>query len=449
LLVEGIVSAFRLPVSEREVSCTLLTRAGSVSARLKVEPEIYDPVGGAGLRGGRRAYAEIMRSLVRRPDLRKRARKALSECREAYGKPAMPMVGDLARAADNIMRAFISGAPMIVRFHGDGDGVAGAIALYRALNAIVASGLSPERQVSWQVNRDVAYTKEAFYSDRLLFSSFRSAERPLLVIIDFGTHMDSNDAIAMAEKDCNVVWIDHHTLPELFNPGRRSIYINPFNYGSDSRLSAGLVASLIARIIGAECTDLMEAALVSDHSACADYSNAQARKAALVLDYMITRRDPDSSSMRKIDSVVREKARLEEAYAKVGARLDAAIAAGEGAAKRYRTADGVDVYVIDFKKVKDGDYPPPGRFSSEMQYRLETSTGRPAITAVYYGNYISVRVSKAISARVGLIGIIGRMAEETAGEIGGGGHMEAASIKAGGRDISEVMRMLLRFLNAF
>jgi RecJ-like exonuclease len=389
-----------------------------------------------------------MKSLVVRSGLRKRAKKVIAGCRQEYGKPVLPMLGDLVLAAETVMRAFISGAPMIVRFHGDGDGVAGAMALYRALNGVVASGLSSERQVSWQLNKDVVYSREAFYSDRLLFASFRSAEKPLLVIIDFGTHIDSNDAIAMAEKSCDVVWIDHHTLPEAFDPGKRSIYINPFNYGSDSRLSAGLTASVIGEIIGADCADLMEAALISDHSACADYANLKARKAALVIDYMITRRDSDASSLRKIEAVVGDRQKLEETYAKVGGMLDEAIGIGAKVARKYRTAAGIEIYVVDFRKVKDGDYPPPGRFASELQYHIESLTGKPAITAVYYSSYISVRVSKSVSKSVGLIGIIEKIKEDTLGAVGGGGHMEAASLKAGSHDTQNVLRMLLDKLGA-
>jgi RecJ-like exonuclease len=380
------------------------------------------------------------------PALRKRARAVIAGSREAYARPAKPMANDIAKAAAVVLKSFISGAPMVVRFHGDGDGVAGAIALYRALNGVVESGICMERQVSWQVNKDVVYSKEAFYNDKLLFASYKSVERPLLVIIDFGTHIDSNDSIAMAEKTCEVVWIDHHTLPEGFDPGKRSIYINPFNFGSDSRLSAGLVASLMAQTIGAECRDLMEAALVSDHSACADYTNPQARKGALVVDYLITRRDSDSSSLRKIDSIMGDRSKLEEAYSKVGGMLEEAIAIGTQVMKKYRTSEGVSVYVIDFRKVKQGDYPPSGRFCSEMQYSLENSTGKPAITAVYYTNYISIRVSKSISDKVGLIGIIGSLTEETSGAISGGGHREAASIKAGSYSITEALNMFLEKL---
>jgi RecJ-like exonuclease len=434
-----------VPTSEKVVSCTLLSDRGSVSAKLKHEPELFEMVGGAEPQesGGREAYGKLIGSLVKRTELRKRMKRVISDSRESYGAPAAPMAGDLAKAAEVIMRSFISGAPIMVRFHCDGDGVAGAVALYRALDNVVKSGLSGERQVSWQPNKEVFYTKEAFYSDRLLFSSYRSAERPLLVIIDFGTHIDSNEPIALAEKLCEVVWIDHHTLPEGFDSGKRSVYINPFRYGSDSRLSAGLVASLISQAIGAECRDLMEAALISDHSACADYGNVQARKAALVLDYMITRRDSDSSSLRKIDALISDRTRLEEAYSKIGGMMEEAVSAGSTVMKRYKTSEGIGVYVIDFRKVKSGDYPAPGRFSSEMQYHLEETTGKPAITAVYFGNYISVRVSKSISGKVDLIGIIARIGEESAGVVTGGGHREAASIKSGSLDTIKVVGMLL------
>ncbi len=429
--------------------CTLVSEKGSAAAKLKTEPRIYESVGAEHtMAEGKKAYAKFMSSLVSKAGLRKRAKKVVMECRKEYGKPALPMAADLAMAAERIMRAFISGAPMIVRFHGDGDGAAGAMALQRAVNGLVAAGLCPERQVSWQLNRDVAYSREAFYSDRLLFASFRSAERPLLVIIDFGTNIESNDAIGMTEGYCDVVMIDHHTLPQAFNPGKDSIYINPFNHGSDSRLTAGLTASLVGQIIGMDCSDLMEAALISDHSACADYRNMPAKKAALVIDYMITRRESDSSSLRKIDSLVRDHRRLEESYAKISGIMDGAIGKGANLASRYRTSDDIDIYVIDFGKVRDGDYPPMGRFASEMQYHLEILTGRPTITAVYYGSYISVRVSKSVSAKVGLIGIIEKMGEESAGAVGGGGHMEAASIKAGRHEISGVLQTLLDKLGA-
>lgn len=389
-----------------------------------------------------------MSALVKGAYLRRRAKTVIGGYRPAYGKPVAPMASMIAKAAGIAMRAYISGAPIIVRFHGDGDGAAGAISLYRAFGTLVAAGVATSRQVSWQLNRDVVYTKEAFYSDRLLFASYRSVERPLLILIDFGTHIDSNEAIRMAEKMCEVVWIDHHTLPEGFEPGSKCVYINPFMHGSDSRLTAGLVASIMAETIGAECKDVMEAALISDHSACADYDNKNAKMMGLVVDYLITRRDSDSSSLRRINDIITDGHKLEELYHDVGGMMHDAIITGEKVMKQYRTSDGVGVFVIDFRKVKAGDYPPSGRFCSEMQYYLEGKRGGPAITVTYYTSYISVRVSKTISEKVGLIGIIGKLSEDSSGQISGGGHKEAASIKAGGHTVSEVVKIFLDALGA-
>ncbi|HIH49846.1 TPA: hypothetical protein HA291_00090, partial [Candidatus Micrarchaeota archaeon] len=84
-----------------------------------------------------------------------------------------------------------------------------------------------------------------------------------------------------------------------------------------------------------------------------------------------------------------------------------------------------------------------GRYSSKLQNHLETENNGNTITIVHYGNYISMRISKDLSGSVNLLEIIERLKVATNGELSGGGHQQAASIKTTSEHMNDTMRMLL------
>lgn len=391
--------------------------------------------------GGREEYAKCIESMVERTMTPMHEDAYRSDKRyDGIIELLMPAIREATR---KLIRAFVSGAPMVIRYHNDGDGASGAIAIYRLLSRITSMGLCGDRQVSWQMNRSVFYTLEAFYTDKMLFEAYKSAEPPLLLISDFGTGLDSAAAITSASEVSDILWIDHHVIPEGFDSGR-STYINPFLNGGDSSLSAGFICAVLSGTFGAESKDLGEAALISDYSLFANRVDKNAERIALVLDYLTAERQPGEKKPRQMNEIISDAQEMDRVYHLAESKLDSAIKSGMKDMKRYQSPSGANVQVIDFRATGiSGGYPPPGRYTSKMQYLLEEKNGGKTITIVHYGNSISIRVSRDITKETDILRIISKIQSEAPGEINGGGHMEAASIRASYGSSKNLLSMLL------
>lgn len=363
-----------------------------------------------------------------------------------YEGVAARIMPELAKAAERLARAFISGAPIVVRFHNDGDGSAGGIAIYRALSEIQGRIFESERNVSWQINKGIAYTTESFFADSMLFESYKSVERPLLVITDFGTTPDSVDAIKAARGVCDIIWLDHHTPYEGFPREMINHYINVFDFGGDSNFTAGLLTCMFSQVIARiDLSQLREASLVSDYSAYANRDDKRAARDAAILDYLTSNRDDLYSKPKQMDAVLRNDEKADETFRYALGLLEEAIKVGVQNIRRYSGTDGINICVLDFgciAKLNIG-YPLPGRYSSRLQYTMETLNKGNTITLVYYGSYISMRASNDTREHVNLLEIIDRIARSTSNAVSGGGHLQAATIKAGKGNIDDVLKLLL------
>ena len=438
-----------------ELRCTVLAngRAVAVVSRIELAPlDMVEFDGDAVMRviarGDMGPYTRAIGSIIDSLGIPGNVESLPAAKDPRYGEVVSGMGSAVGEVAGRLAKAFISGAPIIVHYHNDGDGATAAIALHRGFGLLVERGLCDGRQASWQMSRGVAYTYESLYTDRMLFQPYTSAERPLIVILDFGTTPESNGAMAAAAGSYDIVWIDHHVIPDGFV--RQGEYLNPFDHGGDSRLSAGLVASAAAEAMGARCTDIAEASLISDYSPYADRADGRAVRIATALDYLTSRGEYGGDRPKRMDEIVRDEAELGRVYANAKGKMDEALEAGLRTARRYAARDGTKVAALDFKHVaKLGlDYPLPGRYSSRLQERLEKLNRGGTVTIVYYGRYISIRVSADVAKRVNILGMISRLSEGTGGRLTGGGHMEAASIRIGDYDMQEAVALLLNELGA-
>lgn len=439
--------------TDKHAECTVVTKERSMHLDSKIDVSIYDIVRIENgeiveklIGDGKELYDENMAMLLLKIKAKDyvQSRKSNDPTFNKIIKRITPRLADVAAKAS---RAFISGAPMVVRFHNDGDGATGGIAIYRALSRLVELGLCDQRQVSWQMNRSVFYTLDAFYLDKMVFESRSSAERPLLFITDFGTATESNSAIASASPICDIVWIDHHVIPSGFEPWKGTIYVNPFNMDGDSKLSAGFMCAMVAGMVGANATMLGEAALISDYSSYSDGKNIEAQKIALVLDFLTSERQANEKKPKQMDEILNDKSELERIFALASSAIDDAVNAGIKTMKKYRSSEGVSISVVNFSDLGIATaYPLPGRYASKLQHTLEQMNGGKTLTIVYYGSYISMRISGDIKDKVDILKIISNLSSESSGSISGGGHKEAASIKVNGNLKESALSMLLEKL---
>ena len=362
------------------------------------------------------------------------------------------MRDSLAAAARRFCRALVTGTPVMVRFHGDGDGASGAVAMYRAVERIASSngtGRISKSCISWRINKGIAYASSDLHSDMLLFDAYSCTEKPLVMIIDFGTSEESRDAIVGAQGKADLVWIDHHPIYEGFPAELISNYVNPWTQGYNSNTTAGFLACEMAEMIsGIDATMLKGASLSSDHSSYADNSK-EFVDAGIVIDAITLNEthgyERSNVTPKYIDGILNSKSRFDDVLHSASGQLDEAIGVAMKKLKRYSGAGGIEIFAFNYEHVAklEFGYLKPGKFGTKLYDRIESEYGHNTLLALYYRNYVILRVSSYVSKRVGLLKIIGDFRELTDYVIEGGGHNEAASIRVLQGETRQVLNLLL------
>ncbi len=403
-------------------------------------------------------YEELMDELAGKVDLGKRSqelKKRGFSRHAAIDEVAARMLPRLAEVVAPLVRSMISGSPIIVRFHGDGDGSTGAICLYKAMSKL-QDELSIEADVKWVLNRGISYSVESLYYDTMHFNDYESAEKPLVCIIDFGTTEESNEAVKKAADRFNFVWLDHHPIPKSFTGTEIDGYVNPMQFKGTSDFTAGFLTGVFSELLAdIHVKEIMEASLISDFSAYADKSDSEASRLATVLDFVTgiknsTRYLDGPVTPSYLAKLVSDQEKLKSVHDYASGMIEDAIMMGIERSKRYTTSGGIPVNVIDFVHIADkyGGYLLPGRYSSRLQGRLEEISPNGSITIVNFRNAISIRVSKHIAEKVDLLNVIDALKDSSDIVVSGGGHREAASIMAAEGQSEAAIKLLLRELGA-
>jgi RecJ-like exonuclease len=363
-------------------------------------------------------------------------------------------------AEKRIIRSALSGSPIVVRFHNDGDGSSGAIALFRSLSKLQDTMQGKSVNISYRINKSIAYYASSLWNDKLFFNSFESAERPLVVIVDFGTSEQSIEAIEGADG-IDLVWVDHHPIPKEFPLGKISIYISPWLHGGGSDQTAGAIACVLAYSLtkqsAKEVQGLQELAyisMISDHSAFAPKVQEAAEK-ALVLDHITSKKlryedvNEPSLTPKSMNAVLENPQKWKEVFKKAHEQLDEALRLGMKHAKHYKSALGFKIVELDFGHVSVLDYDIlPGRYSSRLHDEVHELLNEDVVLIVHYANSISIRMDKKVSKSINILSIIDNMKANKDYVLNGGGHMEAASIKVADGYIDEALDALFTELGA-
>ncbi len=345
----------------------------------------------------------------------------------------------LQSAAALLIKKIIYSAPVLIRFHNDIDGSSGAYAVYGAINALVkgSGAMNHEPEISWRMHHSVAYAKEDAENDILFASTYESLEKPLLLVIDFGTSVESNPGISAANGKFDIIWLDHHPVMKEFDRGEIGIYINPWLHGGDSNYTAGFLASVFSHYLAdSDTKDLEQASFIGDYSI---YSNPteRSKELAAILDLLTSDVRTAVSTSRDLtpDIIERvltntEKTRELITYAK---NRDAELLdLGIKSVKKY-AAGRENIFVADFEKIrgeKHERYPLPGRYASKLLTKIEELNSEPCVLVMHFGPYISIRTSKKMPIKLDVLKLIESMKAAHPERIeAGGGHANAASIK--------------------
>lgn len=365
---------------------------------------------------------------------------------ESADRITKSMSDKIASAAHLLIRKLAFSSPILVRFHNDADGTGGALSMHAALKD-AGSRLGSRGNVIWIMQRGVSYSAADAGADILVANNYSCLEKPLLILVDFGTTSDSNLGIGAIRDRFDVIWLDHHPPSDGFEGIGLEHYINPWRFGGNSNYTAGLLASEFCSMMSDADTRVFErASLIGDYSDYVDSSwNTDV---STVLDFITS--DPESAygsdksnvTPQEIDAVLNDRKRFTEMLHYANMRLGEALDAGMKDIKAYQAGQH-RVYVLDFEDIRSEDsrYPLPGRFASKLLDRVLASGDSEAVLIVHAGPYISIRLSKGIGDRINLLGIINGIKGAYMSSVeAGGGHLYAAGIKV--TDRSEKKRII-------
>lgn len=357
------------------------------------------------------------------------------------------LLPDMEKVAYILLKKMITGAPVVIRFHKDGDGGGGATALYKGVRSLDIDSAS----IFWRANRSIAYEEESFVEDTTLFSTYESVERPLLLIIDFGTSPTCYDRLLKATESFDVIMLDHHiTFRDDFGEGK-IFYISPWYHGGGSDITAGFMGAALSEIISKEDVELMKnVSLISDYSKYANREDQYAMTVSIVVDYLSAKKDyMDEFTPKQIENVVNDKDKLYEMAAFARNSIDDALGAGMNALKEY-DCGFCKVFVLDFRHILENDihYPAPGRFSSILHNYLEQKNGNNCVTIVYYERHVSMRGSKEIAEQLNFPERIQKLEKISTFIKSGGGHLNAAGIICEESKAGEVAKLMVAELSS-
>ncbi len=354
------------------------------------------------------------------------------------------MWGSIIAASKTIVRKMLVSAPIIIRFHNDADGSGGAYSLHLSLKDLASKNRLAGNLV-WLMHKGVTYRRSDAQNDMLISNNYECIEKPLLILIDFGTSIESNEGIDELADRFDMVWLDHHPIQEGFRGVDLEDYINPWQHGGDSNYTAGLLTSVLCRSFSDVDTGIFrDASLIGDYS---KYASGFGSDISALLDFItsdlqaVYGRSKSNVTPQEIEDVISSPSRSKELLDYANIKLEEAIDNGVKAVKRYECRNS-NLCLLDFENVRseDSKYPLPGRYASKLLGRLDEMGMKRTLLVVNIGAYLLMRVDRDLCNDFDMLGLIEEMKIRYPDSIeGGGGHRCAGTIKLMDKAMSKDM----------
>lgn len=334
----------------------------------------------------------------------------------------------MKEAAREFVCAKKLGRSVLLRFHGDADGISGAFALTGVLHC-----------KAFQQNSAVYSVKDALRDIGMIGQE----NEPLVVLLDFGSNDASFEGLNLLKAaGIQFMVIDHHP------PGSKApaSIISPFAFsGGASDYTAGYLACEIAVACGTEAEEglgLAKVACAGDKSGLIP-NGPEERKKAMVLDFLAAH----ISFGNNLD-FYRKVMGKEELFASIAQQADDAIeeVAGKAMARaRHVKEEKLEIVAFPLETiVKKGEWPPSGKVTTRVYEKL---SGEGALLCIgHTERSVIIRLNDA-AARMGLSanelarGIVRSMADFVEG---GGGHVKAGAIRVKNGFAKDVVGELIR-----
>jgi len=366
---------------------------------------------------------------------------------------------DLRDVARRLRETVLEGRPIRMRHHADGDGLCASVPLQYALERFIAEvhedPEAPRHLLKRLPSKAPFYEMEDVTRDLnfALEDRKRHGQKlPLLMMLDNGSTEEDTPAYRnLAHYDVPILVVDHHHPdPEAVEPLVEN-HVNPYLHDEDYRITTGMMAVEIARMIDPEITDdLKHVPAVGgladrsegeampayiDLAAEVGYEEARLREIGEALDYatfwlrysagrefvndILNVNCDDRDRHERLVDLLAERAERD-----VDDQLSAAMAHVD----HERLANDAHLYRIDVENhAKRFTYPAPGKTTGKIHDRKVEETGDPVITI---GVGPDFAVLRSDGVRLDIPEMVSELTAELPGAgVSGGGHLVVGSIK--------------------
>ena len=366
---------------------------------------------------------------------------------------------DLSAVATRLRETVLSGRPIRIRHHADGDGLCASVPLQYALERFIEQTWedpeAPRHLLKRLPSKAPYYELEDVTRDLnfALENRNRHGQKlPLFLMLDNGSTEEDTPAYEnLAHYDVPILVVDHHHPDPDAVQQFAEHHVNPYLHDEDYRITTGMMCVEIARMIDPEVTDDLRhvpaVAGIADRSegeamdeyldlaAQEGYETPDLRDIGEALDYatywlryndgreyindLLNVNCDDRDRHERVVDLLSERAARD-----VENQLDAAM--------QHVTEENLDngarLYRIDVEKhARRFTYPAPGKTTGKIHDRKVAETGDPVIT-IGFGPDFAVLRSDGV--RLDIPEMVAELKEDVAGAgVSGGGHLVVGSIK--------------------
>jgi RecJ-like exonuclease len=352
------------------------------------------------------------------------------------------------RIAHRIRKAIISNQPVLIRHHADADGIMSGLAIEKACELFMREiKVEPEYALFRSPSKAPFYEtvdmlKDISLNKRLLET--HGQKKPLIIVLDNGSTPEDVFAVkTLKTLGYDIIVVDHHN-PVVLKDGKTAVcpylldHLNPYMYGLDGQLSAGMLSYEIARLIHMDFNEPLFPAVsaIGDRSALPEaeayIKNAQIekekiKKMVIAIDFLAYQLRFDSGEGIYEDVFIKPDfvdILNQEVNKGVETQLQSTLPY-----LRTQEIEGVLFSHIDIEKYTlRFTYPTPGKVVGMIHD--EVALGKehmPVITIGYLSDMVIVRATKPVLPVAKIIKKLQKDMPEANAD--GGGHECAGTIK--------------------
>ncbi len=360
----------------------------------------------------------------------KEADETLKKIRKKAGENVLikeysPLVNDevmnslsplISEASRKILSASALERFVLLRFHGDADGISGAIALTKMC-----------KMHATQQNMAIYSVGEAMRDLQTLHHEFM----PLMILLDFGSNSDSEEGLRLLKAaGIEILIIDHHP------PGKKAkeiadLYVSPWAVSSNedvSKYPAGYIAIEIARIGGISGVDgFAKTSCAGDKSKIIEIGEKD-KERALVLDYMASY-SGFGNNLEFYSSVMNQPELFHSMLMQAQEKIEQIFETVKLTLKERET-NGVKIAIIDLDRIsKKHEFPSKGKIATRVFESINATD--PLVVIGYSKKTVLFRINdQAVERGISADKIIAELKITMKDFVeNGGGHAKAAALR--------------------